>query len=205
MVGSFSVTAEKECIPMEARNPRELFLDLVEKEKPSPVLEIGTHQSVPGQSTHHMAWFPHIERENYTMSDIFSGEDVDEVADIHNIPDHWNSKYQAFISLSVFEHLDRPWIAARQIERLLAPGGLCYIRTHQSFPLHGFPHDFFRFSEKGLSLILNDAGLEVLSSGYEDRCKIIPPDRVVHYYMVDQWNENHPSYIHVHIVARKPY
>ena len=35
--------------------------------------------------------------------------------------------------------------------KALKVGGLIYIQTHQSFPLHGYPHDYFRFSREALA------------------------------------------------------
>ena len=105
---------------------------------------------------------------------------------------------------AVFEHLERPWIAAQEVARTLQPGGIFVIATHQTFPLHGFPNDFFRFSKEALTLILADAGLEVIDCSYEGRCKILPPKTLVNPIQVDQWNENYPSYILVSAVGRKP-
>jgi 2-polyprenyl-3-methyl-5-hydroxy-6-metoxy-1,4-benzoquinol methylase len=45
--------------------------------------------------------------------------------------------FDALVAVAVFEHLERPWIAAKEVARVLKPGGFAYVSTHQTFPLHG--------------------------------------------------------------------
>lgn len=179
-------------------DPRQQFLELVSSLKPALVLEVGTMQSVPGRSTHVMSWFPHVKKPQYTMVDIAAGADVDVVADIHALPKEWTSYFDAVVASAVFEHLQRPWIAAQEIERILSPGGICYIATHQTFPIHGYPQDYFRFTKEALTSIFSDAGLEVIDAAYEYPCKIIPPAEVIEI----GWDETAPSFLNVHLVAR---
>jgi SAM-dependent methyltransferase len=150
-----------------------------------------------------MFWFPGIDRIRYVMTDIVGGADVDVVADVHHLPQHWSGRFSAAIAVAVFEHLQRPWIAARELARVLRPGGLCYIATHHTFPLHGYPEDFYRFSKEGLRLIFEDVGLIVIAVGYEHRCKIIAPSAIVPPEGIEAWNESFPSYLNVHLVGRK--
>jgi SAM-dependent methyltransferase len=138
------------------------------------------------------------------MVDIKPGHDVDVIADIHSLPVDWADRYDACIASAVFEHLERPWIAAKEVARILAPGGVCYIATHQTFPLHGYPKDFFRFSSDALKLIFEDAGLEVLGLGYSHRTKIILPPELLDEAQIDAWNAQFPSYALVTLVAKKP-
>ena len=158
--------------------------------------------------------FPGIERANYTMADIRPGPDVDVIADLHALPDEWTGRYDAFWAGAVFEHLERPWIAAKEVARVLMPGGLCYVATHQTWPLHGHPSDFWRFSAEALALIFRDAGLEVLSVGYQHRLRIVlpldvmPPDVARgpdrrRAQWLDEWNQLSPSYGVVKLAARK--
>jgi hypothetical protein len=104
----------------------------------------------------------------------------------------------------VFEHLERPWIAAKEVARVLAPGGFCHVATHQTFPLHGYPRDYFRFSTDALALIFADAGLEVLAVGYEFRTKIIVPPEILDPRHIENWNKEFPSYALVKVTAIKP-
>lgn len=105
------------------------------------------------------------------MVDILEGPDVDVVCDLHQLPDEWSGRFDAFVASAVFEHLDRPWVAAREVQRVLAPRGVAYISTHQTFPLHGYPKDFFRFSTDALSLIFADAGMEIVRAWRLPKCR----------------------------------
>lgn len=183
---------------------KELFRQLAAGRRPTTALEIGTAQTVPGRPTHNMDLVPWIERAKYVMADIKAGTDVDVIADLHGLPAEWSGRFGAFLANAVFEHLERPWIAAREAVRVLEPGGLCLVCTHQTFPLHGHPQDFFRFSKEALRLIFEDAGLEVIEVAYQHRCIIVPPEVIVPVRHVEFWNRTYPSYILVNLVGRKP-
>jgi SAM-dependent methyltransferase len=126
-----------------------------------------------------MHLFPHVPRSNYVMADVDTGADVDAVADLHALPQDWAGRFDALVAVAVFEHLERPWIAAKEVARVLKPGGFAYVSTHQTFPLHGYPSDFFRFSKEALALIFKDAGLHVAEVGYEHRAKITAPNEFI--------------------------
>ena len=171
---------------------------------PARVLEIGTLQARPGYSTHAQARFPGVARADYVMADVQGGPDVDVVADLHALPADWSGRFGAVVATAVFEHLERPWIAAREVARVLAPGGFFFVSTHQTFPLHGFPQDFFRFSKEALALIFADAGLQVDEVAYSERSRIVPPGTILPAAQLDRWNEEFPSWVLVSALGRKP-
>jgi SAM-dependent methyltransferase len=184
--------------------PRDRFLLLARSFGPAAsVLEIGTKQAVEGRSTHSKHAFPNVARENYVMADVAPGHDVDIVADLHALPSAWTNNFDAFVANAVFEHLERPWVAAKEVVRVLAPGGLCYVSTHQTFPLHGYPFDYFRFSKEALSLVFADAGLRVIDAAYEHRAQIVAPVAVVPASFHEEWNATWPSYLCVHLFGEK--
>jgi hypothetical protein len=74
---------------------------------------------------------------------------------------------------------------------------------HQTFPLHGYPSDFFRFSKEALALIFKDAGLHVAEVGYEHRAKITAPNEFIPLSYQDEWNASFPSYMVVNLLAAK--
>ena len=170
----------------------------------SRLLEMGTKQAVEGISTHSSGRFPGVARADYVMCDILPGRDVDVVGDLHGLPASWTASFDAFLAHAVFEHLERPWIAAQEVARILKPGGICLVATHQCFPLHGYPSDFFRFSKEALSLIFRDAGMKVLEVAYNSRATITAPAHVVEPAFHEQWNATWPSYIEVAVFASKP-
>jgi hypothetical protein len=153
------------------------------------VLELGTLRWEANRPTHHKEWAPHARE--YTMSDIEDGQDVDIVADAHTLSQTVHHSYDAFIAISVWEHLKRPWIAAQEAAAVVKAGGIAYVCTHQTFPLHGYPHDYFRFSADALALIFEDAGFTTLSYGYQFPCVITPPPEVT------RWNGGAESFLNV--------
>lgn len=172
---------------------------------PLRVIELGCRRWFPDFPTHHAAWAP-LSCE-WIKSDITGGTDVDVAADAHDLVgtldgfggvSNWAASLDAYVAVSVFEHLRRPWEAARSAAAVLRPGGLAYVATHQTFPLHGFPHDYFRFSDLALRGIFEDAGFEVLECGYSYPCQIVPPADVT------RWNPGADAYMIVDMLARLP-
>jgi SAM-dependent methyltransferase len=167
------------------------------------VLEVGTRRTDTERSTHTHRLFPAVARENYLMCDVRPGDDVDVIADLHELPADWSGRFDAVVANAVFEHLERPWLATREIARVLAPGGFCHVSTHQTFPLHGHPSDYFRFSTEALRLVFEDAGLRVLATGYRNRTRILLPEDVMPYHLQDDWNRRWPSYAIVGVTVNK--
>lgn len=138
------------------------------RELPSPsVLELGTLQSQPGRSTMHRDWVPHASE--FLGTDIQAGPDVDIVADLHQLTDVVGvERFDVILSCSTFEHLKYPTLAAHELMKALKVGGLLYVQTHQTFPLHGYPHDYFRFSRDALaSLFGTQMGFEVVATNHD--------------------------------------
>lgn len=92
--------------------------------------------------------------------DFQAGHNVDVVADIHNPPDEWKGKFSGILCSEVLEHVARPWLALPKIKELLKPDGWLVVTTLTTFPVHGFPDDYFRYTTSGLSLLLQDAGFK---------------------------------------------
>jgi glycosyltransferase involved in cell wall biosynthesis len=76
------------------------------------------------------------------------------------------------LAFSVYEHLRRPWLVTNEIAKILKPGGWLFIQTHQSFRLHSFPDDYFRFSSDALRVLCDDAGLIILDLGHSFPARI---------------------------------
>jgi SAM-dependent methyltransferase len=184
--------------------PVDDFLRIARDKQPQAVLEVGTSQVTEGVSKHHRAQFPWVSDGSYVRLDLRPGPDVDVVGDLHCLPPQWSERFDCFFADAVFEHLQRPWIAAREVARILAPGGLFFVRTVQTFPIHGHPGDFFRFTREALRLIFEDAGLVVDYAEYNGRSLIIPPAEVLPYSLVNQWNADSASFILVDAFGHKP-
>jgi SAM-dependent methyltransferase len=159
------------------------------------ILEIGTLQWVMGVSTHHGAWLP--EGSTHIKSDVAPGGDVDVVSDAHDLKEFEDSSFDAFIAISVWEHLRKPWIAADAAHRVLKPGGLLYVATHFAFPIHGYPSDYTRWTDKGLEALFDSPKWHSQKSVFSFPCKITPPKEV------KVWNSAAPAYLNVSVFAIK--
>lgn len=136
------------------------------------VLELGTKRSIEDQGTIHRDWVPHASE--FLGSDITDGADVDIVADVHRLADSvGEERFDVIISCSSFEHFKYPHLAAHQIMRTLTVGGLLFIQTHQTFHIHAYPYDYFRFSREALQgLFGTQMGFTVIGTNYEFPARI---------------------------------
>lgn len=162
---------------------------------PKRVLELGTRKWGT-DSTHHKHLFPATSE--YVMADYMDGDDVDVVSDAHDLKEFDRSEFDSVFTASTFEHIEYPWIAAQAIHRVLKHGGTLFVQTHQTFPIHGYPHDYTRWSDAGLRSLFTYAGFDVVVADMFERCTILPrPDYPV-------WDSNAPAYIGVACFAIKP-
>jgi SAM-dependent methyltransferase len=92
--------------------------------------------------------------------DIASHENVDVVATAERLPFRDDS-LGCVLSQETFEHLADPWQAAREVLRVLRPGGLFYFQVPFIFGFHSGPHDYWRFTHRGVERLLSAAGFEV--------------------------------------------
>jgi len=101
--------------------------------------------------------------------DLQEGPNVDCVVDICGTPRTLLNKlgeepFDLVICCHVLEHTRRPNQAARNIERILKPGGMAYVATPWSQAYHAAPDDYWRFSVRGLMLMFER--LDIVSSFY---------------------------------------
>lgn len=71
-------------------------------------------------------------------------------------------------SNNVFEHLQRPWITAANLYRLLKPGGVGITVVPFSQRYHEAPGDYFRYTHTGIASLFEAEGpLLTIRSGYD--------------------------------------
>nr|WP_225443619.1 methyltransferase domain-containing protein [Lolliginicoccus lacisalsi] len=103
---------------------------------------------------------------NVVITDIIEADDVDIVADIHELSRHVEKKFDAFMSIAVFEHLVMPWKAVVELNKVLRPGAVGLVVTHQTEGLHDVPWDFYRYSSDAWKGLFNKkTGFEIVDSG----------------------------------------
>src|SRR5258708_6568578 len=102
-------------------------------------------------------------------------EDAMILGDAHAIPLLDNS-VDVVICMSVFEHLKNPFMAAREIRRVLKPKSRIIGMVGFLEPVHGLPHgSFFHHSYLGIYTLLQMTGFQVNYIGVSPRWQAIRP------------------------------
>lgn len=88
-------------------------------------------------------------------------EGVMHVGNAESMPEIASNTYDTVFSFEVLEHLPHPQRAIGEMARVLKPGGALLITVPHLSRLHEEPHDYFRYTNHGLRVMLQDAGLVV--------------------------------------------
>jgi hypothetical protein len=113
---------------------------------------------------------------NYVGVDIVPGPNVDVVADAHSLASHFApGSVDAVLAISTFEHLLMPWKAVLELNRMLAIGGRVMVASHQTWPLHDEPCDYWRFSADSWHALFNaGTGFHVDEVGMGQKADVVP-------------------------------
>jgi hypothetical protein len=83
--------------------------------------------------------------------------------------------FDAVVSLATFEHLLMPWKVAIEINYVLRKGGLVLIGSHQTFPLHELPADYWRFSDQAWHALFNKyTGFRIIKAEMCRAASVVP-------------------------------
>jgi SAM-dependent methyltransferase len=171
------------------------FLQSLRNRPPGRVLELGARarSGITRRQLIPPGW-------DYLGLDIVAGENVDVVGDAHELARLFAGiQFDAIFSISVFEHLAMPWKVAVEMNRVLVPGGLVFTQSHQSWPMHELPWDFWRFSEQAWAALFNPAtGFEIVERGLAE-----PLDMVARRWHPAVHFSNAPAYGLSSVLARK--
>ena len=121
----------------------------------------------------HVGWLP--KDATYSGFDVVDGPNVDVVGDAHKISDYFpSSSVDAIFSLSTIEHLAMPWKAVVEMNSILKIDGLVFVGTHQTWPVHDEPWDFWRFSSYTWRTLFNEAtGFEIVDVAMGERASVV--------------------------------
>jgi SAM-dependent methyltransferase len=102
--------------------------------------------------------FPAVEK--YVGFDVEPHPRVDVTGFNWDLPFEDN-EFDALLSTQVLEHTAKVRETVAEIRRVVKPGGLIYISVPLTFPEHGIPYDFYRFTRYGLMEVFKD--FEIIS------------------------------------------
>jgi SAM-dependent methyltransferase len=130
---------------LAARHIRQL---MSQHQLTGPIAEVG------GAKNSMVRFFPENE---YRHLSIFSSDNPNMlVADVTNCPQIPDESFDVVVSLSCFEHMQRPWRAAEEITRILKPGGITYHTAPFSYFYHKAPVDYWRFTPDSFAFLFQD-------------------------------------------------
>lgn len=104
--------------------------------------------------------------DNVISLDILDSFTIDVVNYGEQLPFKSNS-FDGVISLSVLEHLENPFHWAKEIVRILKPGGELYFTVPFLAPFHGYPDHYYNMSINGLRRIFGDE-VNIIEDGVYD-------------------------------------
>jgi SAM-dependent methyltransferase len=117
-----------------------------------PIYEFGASQ-VPGQE--HVANLrPLFPNKTYVGVDVAPGIGVDMVMELPNI-DNIPEPVGSVICLETLEHVRKPKESVDEMYRILKPGGILIISAPMWFPIHNYPHDYWRFTPEGFGVLMD--------------------------------------------------
>lgn len=101
----------------------------------------------------------------YVAADLEPGPKVDRVLRPDGMTGENANSYDFVLSTQVLEHVKNPRLYLLECRRILRPGGRILLATHGMFVEHGCPHDYQRWTARGLEELFLDAGFQIIQSG----------------------------------------
>ena len=80
------------------------------------------------------------------------------ILDMHMIA---SEVYDTALCIEVLEHVPNPFLAAKEVNRILRKGGFFILSAPHLSRLHEEPHDYFRYTPYGIKAILETNGFQI--------------------------------------------
>lgn len=130
-----------------------------------PEIEVGTGKRVLdfgcGSSTTPGGTKEQLESYGYTWVGIdMEGGRASALANGHHLPFH-NCSFDLVVSLAVLEHMQKPWLVARELGRVSQPGALFLGIT--AFLEAEHTNSYFHMSHLGIASLLDEGGFETVA------------------------------------------
>lgn len=132
------------------------------------------------------AWIPEAIKNNkvsYKVLDYVSTYHPDIVGDVQDLP-FLDDSQESIICLAVLEHVENPIIAAREMYRVLKPGGYCFVYVPFLYYYHaekGYYKDYWRFTDDATRSIFkyfHHMELQLVRGPLESLIRVSPLGRI---------------------------
>jgi SAM-dependent methyltransferase len=118
---------------------------------PEPIVEFGSLQVEADQTNDLRLIF---DGKRFIGTDLRAGPGVDRVEDLRSLS-FADNEIGTALCIDTLEHCADPLTACRELHRVLRPGGVCAVASVMLFPIHAYPHDYWRFTPEGLRLLMS--------------------------------------------------
>ncbi|MFT5728355.1 MAG: glycosyltransferase involved in cell wall biosynthesis/predicted SAM-dependent methyltransferase [Desulforhopalus sp.] len=123
------------------------------------VLSIGSRDDQDGEGNSYCSYFSSAD--NYTTSEPTPEFNNDLILDVRSMPEICSDSYDCIFCSGVLEHVDLFEDAVIEMVRILKPGGKLLLGVPFRQPIHLAPQDFWRFTEHGISTLLDRNGMKI--------------------------------------------
>lgn len=104
----------------------------------------------------------------YIGVDVQDGDGVDVVGSAHDLPFH-DETWDVVVSTEMVEHDPAFWLSMKEMGRVLREGGLLLLTTRGiGFHYHGFPMDYWRFTQDAMLELMKLADCEMIELTADD-------------------------------------
>jgi SAM-dependent methyltransferase len=126
------------------------------------VLEVGSFNHNGGLRSY-------VESRNpaaYVGTDITPGPGVDVICDAEKLQDKFEKhSFDIVISTEVIEHTKNWPEVVSNMKNVCRPGGIILVTTRSGgFPVHNYPHDYWRYEKDDMAAIFADCKIAVLET-----------------------------------------
>ncbi len=163
---------EEFCIPahppVSEHNYTDFFIDLVRKNPDKLFVDIG-------------AGLKPVVTSNMVNVEIYPNVSTDVVCVGEDLPFE-NNQFDFALCAAVLEHTRRPWEVAREICRIVKPGGTIRIDWPFISTVHGYPNHYFNATPEGVKSLF-ERDCEIVSS------KVEPNNHPIHalWWILKMW------------------
>ena len=124
----------------------------------------------------------------YLAFDVSPGDKIDVVGDIQKLPFKENY-FDTIICTQVLEHVKKPWLAVKEMYRVIRPRGYSLVTVPFMLPYHAHPNDYFRYTREGLISLFEEAGFKIIDCQYYGSIFIVISE-MIHFNLFNPYKKH---------------